>query len=292
MSSRILFVLATVGMLLPSIAFAKMSPTFVSGAMTYQRSDGEFAAAIVIDRATKKVLYEYQADRPRSAASLTKLMGAMVFIDHDPSWKKIVSITKDDQIGGGSLRVSPGATLSVQDLLFSSITASANNAAVALPRAVGLSKKTFVKEMNAKAKELKLTGSRFTEPSGLEPTNIVTARDMAKLAMAAFDVDMIHRAATTATYQFRIRNTTTNKTIKSTNDLLVNRQYNDLHVTGGKTGFIYESMYNLAVQLKPMSEIGSNRELMVVVLGSPTRDASFKTASALTHWAWRAYRWE
>lgn len=275
----------------PMVASAA-APTIQPNAFLYERSSDEFASAIIIDVRSGKALYQYQPDRPWSAASLTKMMGALVFMDHKPSWNRIVSIQKDDQIGGGSLRVSPGATLSVRDLLFSSITASANNAAVALPRTVGLSKTVFVKQMNAKATKLGMTKSSFVDPSGLDPKNMSTARDIATLALAAFNVPEIKRAATTASYTFSIRNTGVGHTIRSTNDLLTASAYDNLFVTGGKTGFLYESRYNLAVRLRPTADNDTHRELMVVVLGSPTRTDSFKTANSLANWAWRAYQWQ
>lgn len=291
---RLLVVLASVALLVcgaPVRVFAA-APTVLQNAFLYERSDDEFASAIVIDVKSGKTLYQYQPERPWPAASLTKLLGAAVFMDRKPSWNRIVSIQKDDQIGGGSLRVSPGATMTVKDLLYSSIAASANNAAVALPRTVGMSKAAFVKQMNVKAKKIGMTKSTFVDPSGLDPKNMTTAKDIAKLAEAAFAVPEIRRAATTGSYTFNIRNTGVMKTIRSTNELLTLAAHDDLHVTGGKTGFLYESRYNFVVRMRPTADDDSKRELMVVVLGSPTRTDSFKTAKGLARWAWKAYTWE
>ncbi|MEO5928199.1 MAG: serine hydrolase [Patescibacteria group bacterium] len=278
---------------IPQVGSAKaVSPAMISGAHAYSRSSNEFAAAIVVDQRSGEVLYEYHADDARSAASLTKLMGALVFIDHSPDWNKIVDIRAQDEVGGGRLRVASGATLRVIDLLYSSITASANNAAVALARVTGIGQATFVKEMNAKAKALGLAHSSFVDSSGMDPKNITTARDMAALATAAFNVDPIRKVATTGSYTFKVRNTGEMHKIKNTNDILTSSAYDGYYVTGGKTGFLYESMYNLAVRVRPSTDKASDRQLMVVVLGSPTREASFKTGTSLANWAWKAYKWE
>jgi D-alanyl-D-alanine carboxypeptidase len=62
----------------------------------------------------------------------------------------------------------------------------------------------------------------------------------------------------------------------------------EVWVIGGKTGFIYEARYNLAVQMRPMA---GGPQLVVVVLGSPTKKDSFASAKSLAKWAWRAYAW-
>lgn len=279
-------------MLMPQIASAQSTgPTKDSNAHPYSRSDNEFASAIVMDAATGKVLYEYDADLSWPAASLTKLMGALVFLDHNPNWNKIVDIRKQDEVGGGRLQVASGATLRVIDLLYSSVTASANNAAMALARITGISKVAFVKEMNVKAKKIGLTNTVFADPSGMDPKNVTTARDMAKLANTAYGVDVIRRVATSAVYRFVIRNTGTVKQIRTTNEILVNKEYDDYFVTGGKTGFLYESMYNLAVRVRPTADADAKRQVVVIVFGSQTRDGSFKSAAALANWAWKAYTW-
>lgn len=267
---------------------ATSTPDVPSATSTYARRDGEFSAALVMDARTKKVLYAYQADLAWPAASLTKLMGALVFLDYRPSWNTIVSIKKQDEVGGGRLRVNSGATMSVRDMLYSSITASANNAATALAR-ITLGRTAFVRAMNRKAAKLGLAETHFVDPSGISPKNVTTARDMAKLALAAFSVDAIRRPATTASYRFKIRNTGEVKTLKSTNDLLIAEAYDDVFVTGGKTGFLYESAYNLAVRLKPLDPAKKLPNLLVVVFGSQTRESSFESARSLATWAWNGY---
>lgn len=282
-----------VAVMAPTAAFAQpIVPVKVPNVLPYSRSDNEFASATVVDVASGEVLYEYQADKKWSAASLTKLMGALVFLDRSPSFKKIVAVTKQDEVGGGRLRVASGATMTVLDLMYSSITASANNAAMALARVSGLGRTAFVRAMNVKADALGLTKTSFVDPSGMDPKNTTTAHDMAKLAMTAFNVEAIRRPATTDHYRFVIRNTGQVKELKTTNDLLIGEAYKDLYVTGGKTGFLYESMYNLAVRLKPAGAKGSDRLLMVVVFGAPTRESSFTSANSLANWAWKGYKWQ
>jgi D-alanyl-D-alanine endopeptidase (penicillin-binding protein 7) len=292
MKRLIAVIIACSVFLTPHFAMAQTDgPVKDPNAHPYEFRAKEFAAAIVIDAKTGKVLYEYQADKPWSAASLTKLMSSLVFLDSPVNWNKVVTIQKEDEVGGGRLQVAAGATLKMIDMFYSSVTASANNAAMAVARLSGLSKTGFIQAMNKKAIALGMTNTTFVDPSGMEVENMTTARDMSKLANAAYNVDIIRRAATTGQYKFTIRNTGQVKLLKNTNDMLTAKAYDDYYVTGGKTGFLYESMYNLAIRVRPTGDLNANRQVIVVVFGSQTRDASFKSSAALANWAWKAHKW-
>lgn len=275
--------------LCPSFLRAQTTSTSAEDANA-STSTEQYVSAIVMEADTKKVLFEYEADKKWPAASLTKLMTAMVFLQYRPSWSRVVSIKSTDEVGGGRLRVNSGATMSVKDLMYSAISASANNAAMALARVTGLKRSAFVGAMNKKALAMGLKKTHFAEPSGMDPKNVTTAREMATLARTAFSINDIRLPATTASYRFTIRNTKEVKDLKNTNDLLVAHEYEDMHVTGGKTGFLYESQYNLAVRLKSTDKTKKLPNLMVVVFGSPSRTESFKSAKALANQAWREYR--
>jgi len=268
----------------PNVSAA--GPVFRSGAMDYERSDDQFVGAVVIDAQTGKTLYAYQAKKQWPAASLSKLMSALVILEHHPAWNKIVATAKEDEVGGGRLAVSVGSKMTVQDMFYSSIVGSANNTTMSLARLSGLGKAGFVKQMNAKAKALGLKNTSFREPTGLDEHNVTTAEEMAKLAQTAFSKLTIRRAASTPAYKFAIRNSKVVKTVKNTNHLLT--MDDEVWVIGGKTGYIDEARYNLAVQMRPMK---GGPQLVVVVLGAPTKNGSFASAKSLAKWAWQAYSW-
>jgi peptidoglycan hydrolase-like protein with peptidoglycan-binding domain len=89
-------------------------------------------------------------------------------------------------------------------------------------------------------------------------------------------------------YHFVTRSPVISKTIKNTNDLLFTEP--DVIVTAGKTGFLYESMYNYAVRAYPKDD--PNQELIVIVFGAQTRSDSVDAAVKLAKWAWDAYDWK
>ncbi len=288
-STRLFNVLIiTFCLLIPLPSLAETAPYRVSEA-NFSFKDTDFAAAIVMDAKTKKILFEYNADKPWVPASLTKLVGALTFIDRQPSWGAIVSIKASDEVGGGRLRVDEGATMSIQDLMYASITGSANNAATAFGRLSGLGYTGFITAMNTKVRSLGCDNSSFEDSSGMNPANITTARDMLTIATAAFNTSKIQIPASTVKYTFTIRNTGEIKTITNTNQLLLDPK-NGLYVTGGKTGYLDESLHNLVYRVRPAKD--DTRELMIVVLGAPTRADMFSVSEKLAKWAWAAHSWD
>lgn len=257
------------------------------GGFSYKTTD--FAAAIVIDTATNKILFEYNADKSWVPASLTKLAGALVFVESQPAWDAAVSLQAADEVGGGRLRVDEGATMSIQDLMYASITGSANNAATAFGRLSGLGQDKFVAKMNSRVQSLGCTTSRFDDASGMATTSRTTAREMLAIAKAAFYRPEIQKPASTYKYSFTIRNTGELKTITNTNQLLADPS-NGLYVIAGKTGFLYESLHNLVFQVRPARN--DNRELLIVVLGAPTRADLFAVSERLAKWSWSSYGWQ
>ncbi|MDD5437805.1 MAG: serine hydrolase [Patescibacteria group bacterium] len=266
-------------------------PRRLAQAIDFELKEKGFESALVIDAKTKKVLYSYQPDKKWPAASLTKLVGAMVYLDRKPAWNSVVAMSKADEVGGGRLRVNPGAKLTVRDLLYSSIVGSANNAATAMARLSKLGMKNFVANMNKKAKAIGCTQTNFYDASGMDARNLTTVQDMARIADAAFNVPEIRRAATTASYTFKILNASPKNnlhTVKNTNVLLV--EDNGLYVTGGKTGYLDESKNNLIVRLRP-SAVDRSKEVLVVVFGAESRQSLFAEAERLARWSWSAYDW-
>lgn len=262
----------------PSVpAPARTGATFDPASVTADR-------IIVIDDASKRVLFEKDADVPHPAASITKLMTAMIVIDRSvPMWKSL-ALAPEDEIGGARLRVDTGTPLTVSDLMYAMLVGSANNAAHALARSTGMDMADFIAAMNAKANALGLLATTFTDPSGLDTGNVSTAREVAALAVSAFDRYTIRKMASTQKADLDAGGTV--HTITNTNDLLTDDS-NGLIVLGGKTGYLIESQWNLVVRVMD----SRRRPLIVVVMGADTKARSFSEAAALARWAWDAHAW-
>ena len=223
-------------------------------------------AYIVQDANTGQVFIEKNADMPWTPASLTKLVTALVVLDAKVKLTKTVAITSADQTlgactsGGACIKAKPGVKFTVDGLFHAALLPSANNAAAALARSTGLTMDQFVARMNQKAASLGATGTHFNEPTGMDPSNQITAADYAKIVTAAFGNSYLRGIAGLTSYALRSTNNFRyNQTIKNTDKLLTD---SDIQILAAKTGYLNESGYNFASLVKYNGE-----ELAVVVLG-------------------------
>lgn len=257
-----------------SLVFAVALAAFIPNAAqsaTHIRS----VAAVVTDTQTGKVLYSKNADTIRVPASLTKLVAALVVFDEQPNLTKPIAVGKTDEVGGGRLAVKKNATYYCKDLIAAALIVSANNAANAMVRCTDLSRDEFIAKMNQKARELGTLHSVFYEPSGMNPKNRTTAGEYVRILNAAVANPNINYWLKVKKHTFAAANNKKIRhTLSNTNLLLKD---GEVSVLGGKTGFLYESRYNLAnVFTNPIG-----KEVSVVVLGSPNRSTSFAEAKKL-----------
>lgn len=234
-------------------------------------------SSIVMDAETGQVLSSQDADSPHSIASMTKLMTVMVTHEAGVDPNRIITLGRDDEVGGGRLRVRYGTKVSVNDLVASAIIGSANNAANALARATGLSQEEFVQRMDHKAAELGLTNTQFADPTGIEVPNVSTAREVALMGKAAFNDPWISQFAGTPLYT--VQTSFGPHDIRNTNKLVFQP---GIDVVAGKTGFIYEAGYTLVTRLRR----AGRHDLMVVVMGCDSSAGSFRDARILAEKAW------
>ncbi len=231
----------------------------------------------VMDADTGELLASQRPDEVRSIASMTKLMTVMVAHEAGLDPDVTVELARDDEVGGGRLRVAYGTRLTAHELVASAIIGSANNAAHALARATGLLPNEFVARMNAKAAVLGLAHTSFADPTGIEVPNLSTAREVALMAKAAFADPWIAGFAGQPTYD--VQTSAGVHPIKNTNKLL-----NDgsIQVIAGKTGFINEAGYTLVTRVRREGR----HDLIVAVMGCDTVNQPFRDARTLAEKAW------
>ena len=220
-------------------------------------------AAVVIDKTTGNSVFTKNEKEVRSIASLTKLMTALVFIENNPGWDKVITIQKSDFVGGATLWVKEGDQVTVKDLFYSTLVGSKNNAAVALAKSTGMSVAQFVAKMNQRSLELGLKNTYFAEPTGLDERNVSTAQELAVIAREAFKNPDIVKATTTKWYQVEPSNSVLSYWVKNTSMKVLER---DLYVTGSKTGWTDEAGYCLVTQAKK-----GVKELLALVMGAKIR---------------------
>lgn len=143
-------------------------------------------ASILIEADTGTVLAEKNADRKMRIASTTKMLTALVVLEHCDTAETVTIGADFPVVEGSSMYLKPGETLTVLDLLYGLMLASGNDAAVALAKYTAGSVDAFAALMNARAAALGCSGSHFVNPHGLDAEgHYATARDLALIAREA-----------------------------------------------------------------------------------------------------------
>ena len=143
-------------------------------------------AAVLMDADMGQVLYEKNGDRQMLIASTTKIMTALVVLEHAAP-DDVITVTPDHMAEGSSMYLKAGETVRVEELLYGLLLCSGNDAALALTECAG-GLTPFVALMNEKAAALGMARTSFANPNGLDADgHYSTARDMAVLAAAAVE---------------------------------------------------------------------------------------------------------
>lgn len=167
---------------------------FVHAAPSWAAAGGGAPIAYLYDLTHDAVLVDRQADQPFAPASMTKMMTVHIAFDllAQGKLKESDMFTVRDATWarwnnrGSTMYLTAGSKVSVGDLINGIVTLSGNDASVVLAEGIAGSEAAFVKRMNAKAKQLGMTRSRFGTSNGW-PDNgrtRTTARDLALLVAA------------------------------------------------------------------------------------------------------------
>ncbi len=165
--------------------------------------------AILLDAVTGRVLYEKQADEKSLIASTTKIMTALIVCEQCNVLDRMQIPKEAVGIEGSSIYLQEGEVLSLQELLYGMMLHSGNDAATALAIYCGGTVEGFAQLMNDKARMLKMTGSHFVNPHGLDaPDHYSTARDLAILARYAMKNPIFAQTVSTKTVRIGNRSLT------------------------------------------------------------------------------------
>ena len=235
-------------------------------------------AALVMDAQTGEVLYSKNSNMSVPIASITKLMTAVVTADARLNMSEEITLQSIDFAGAGgknsssTLRV--GDTMNRAEALLFALMKSENPAAAALARTYPGGRPAFIAAMNAKAKQLGMSSTRFAESTGLDPHNISSARDLGILVSAASQYGLIRQFSTTPAYDFNLGY----RMLKSnnTNALVRNGGWN---INLSKTGYINE-----AGRCVVMHTTVNSRPAVVVLLGASSSQARTNDATNLLNW--------
>ncbi|MDI1314462.1 D-alanyl-D-alanine carboxypeptidase family protein [Prosthecobacter sp.] len=217
---------------------------------------------LLLDARTGQHLAGRSFETARGVASTQKLVTALVVLDAGNLDKMVRVQSSDVAVEPTRLGIKPGEVYSRRELLYAFLVKSANDVANALARDNAGSISAFTAKMNAKARELGCSNSNFKNPHGLTAGGqYSTARDMARVAMAAYRNTVIRDVVRRKYFSFR-RADGRVITLTNTNELLgVMSECN-----GMKTGYTVASGRCLI-----STAASGGREVILVQLGTKTK---------------------
>ncbi len=234
-------------------------------------------AAVVMDEASGAVLYEKDAHRQLSPASLTKIATAILAAESG-RWDETFTIDVDSRTMRGStvMGLVPGDRFTLGDLVHGLMLPSGNDAGLAIGRALTGSDAAFVEAMNALSRRLGLTNTNWANPHGLGGINHYTsAYDLAILSRYYMSFPELRDVVGKARYTARGDRAITFGTL--------NPLYGYPGVDGLKTGYTRGSGNTFV-----MSRIRDGHRIFVVLLNDSNRAAD---GWALSNWAFTAHHW-
>ena len=227
-------------------------------------------AAIVMEARTGAILYAKNIDEKHFPASITKVLTALVAMENgeltDP-----VKMSHDSvaflQPGDSSIALKEGDEINLEQALYATLLASANEAAYTVAENVGINVghdyDWFINQMNVRCKELGGMNSNFINANGLHDENhYTTARDMALIGCEIFEHPEVFDIMQTRQYVIEESDTVEEHVFQQKHKMLLDgyRDYYE-YAIGGKTGYTSDALSTLIT----MADNGE-MELVCVVL--------------------------
>ncbi len=241
-------------------------------------------SAILIDHDSNEVLFSIDPDAQIYPASMTKIMTTIVvfdllkqnklsldekFIVSEKAWRL-------SQSGYSSMFIMINDEVTVEDLLRGIIVASGNDACVAIAEGVAGTEENFADMMNEKAEEIGMTGSNFSNASGInDPDNYSTVRDIALMSQYLInnfpDLYKIY-----AEKEFTWDRTGGDPITQGNRNGLL---YKNIGADGIKTGYLAVEKYSLASSIK-------KNERRLISVGSGFETKSLRTSQSIKLLSW------
>lgn len=238
--------------------------------------------AILVEESTGQVLYGRNPDQEGAIASTTKLMTALLVLEH----ARLGAVFTEPPFYlppvDSQIQLRPGERMTVHDLMLAMLLPSADDAAEDLAFGVGHgSVGRFVGMMNVRARQLGLTHTHYSTPIGLDtPGNYSSASDLVTLASFLLTNHQFF-AHTVALSIARLVSGDNQRVIRNRNTLVGQVPW----VNGVKTGYTRDAGYAL---------VGSGTQngmtLISAVLGTPDEASRNADTLAILNYGFASFR--
>lgn len=204
-------------------------------------------AVFIYERQTQTVVYAYNPDMELRPGALAKIVTTLIALERCNLDDIVTASSRNISrlpAGSKNKNIKEGEQFAVQDLLYCMIMEGANDAAIAIAEHVAGSMDAFVALMNQRVKDMGCTNTEFANVHGLDNApQHTTARDMAKIVMAATENETFREIFSTVQYTVPATNRSEARELLSENQMMHNRildLYWDERVTGGMQTYTSE----------------------------------------------------
>ncbi|MET3130464.1 D-alanyl-D-alanine endopeptidase (penicillin-binding protein 7) [Oxalobacteraceae bacterium GrIS 1.11] len=244
--------------------------------LTRDPLDLKSSVALVLDQSNSEILFEKNSNVALPIASITKMMTGLVVVEAGQDMEEMLSVTEDDvdRLKFSHSRLKVGTELTRGNMLHIALMSSENRAASALGRNYPGGLPAFVEAMNAKARALGMADTHYVDSNGLSMQNVASARDLAKLAMAAYRQPLLRQYSTDP--KAIVEASGRPMQFGNTNHLVANP---DWEIGLQKTGFINEAGRCLMMQA-----VIEGRAVIMVFLDSKGKQARTADAGRMRKW--------
>jgi D-alanyl-D-alanine carboxypeptidase len=237
-------------------------------------------SVLVVDKSNSKVLFEINPELSLAPASTTKLMTALVALELYSPDEEVTVSNVCANVDSTKAYLAQGLKYKVRDLISAMLVSSAGDAACALA-SNKLTTDEFVSLMNAKAKQLGLVNTHFSNAIGLDGNgnHRSTAVDLYKLSVAAMEYPLIRDSVHKKDFEIHSTDSRFLSSVFNTNKLLWEVE----GTLGIKTGTTAE-----AGEVLIYENSDGKKDLVIVVMSSQDR---FGDTTKLLNWVNQKYRW-
>lgn len=236
-------------------------------------------AAIAFDVETEQLLFQKNVHEKLAPASTTKIMTAIIASEHFAS-ADLLTVPQEAIVGGSSMGLSAGETLTFRSLLYGMMLNSGNDAAFTIAMNYPGGYDAFVAKMNSKVLEMGLKDTHFDNPAGFDsPTHYSSAYDLLQIGVAAMKNAKLGRV-------FSTKETSVTSIDKSQTHVLknLNKLLNQDGVIGIKTGTTEKAGESFVGLIEK-----EGHTILTVMLNSNDR---FSETKELIDWIFANYSWQ
>jgi D-alanyl-D-alanine carboxypeptidase len=257
-------ILAFVGQMKPGPQQNDLTDLYIPDFPTIKNASSDISisaeSVLVYEKDSRSVVMQKRGNLRFAPASTTKIMTALVALDHY-TVDQYLSAYGVSTVLGSNMGLVEGEEIKVIDLLYGLMLPSGNDAAHVLASQYPGGKESFIAEMNRKAEEYRLYNTHFRDPAGLDDGNYTTAFDLARLALIGLENDVLKKIVETRNITVYDRTFVYEHRLENLNKLL----YTD-GIFGVKTGYTDE-----AGQVLVTSAQTNGKTYIIVVLKSEDR---------------------